>query len=447
VLYATARRQPVVWRRLGHWWPAADFDGDGVTDLVSVPSTGVRGSESGLQRVAAISGDDGHVLWQTTIEASRFLTDHGRVAELNGDKTADLVLLDIRPSVNDETHASVVLNAVGGRRGRVIWRKEVEIPADVRRQGVSTDEPQTDWSRITVATSFGSQHNESPRELGVLLEISRQPGGTRNVTTVLRFDASGGRILSKHDADIDNETDTRTAIGRKAWLAFFADRNNSLMRERHRGPAFDVADLNGDGADEVVVVRRDSAIEIVDGETERTYWRGQGDFFACLRGESTRLATREGIWDFSKGFDRAELHRLKWNPSRVVEGNTGEREYYVVERRVARLACYRPDAELPRWSTTIGVLERDLWRNSLKYDAASHQLYVQFGDADSTKKAYCIDAATGRVRWESDYSDHSEQLLLESSKPDTPPRTVDNSNSGQTIARAMAGGIPFKPTH
>jgi Tol biopolymer transport system component len=221
--------------------------------------------------------------------------------------------------------------------------------------------------------------------------------------------------------------------------------NNSVERENRGGPAFDLADFDGDGADEVVFV--DSGVRVVDGATARTYWRRQrGDFFACLREyETPRLATREGIWGFSKGFDRAELLPVKWNPELLVEGKVGDdgqRECFVFEQDGPRLCCYRPHEGLRWWIATLPPLTRNYSQKSLRYDRAAGQVSLTFGDLDIVDKAYCFDAATGRVRWE---SDHREQQLIASSNPKTPGRTIGWRGQGQTIARALATGIPFRP--
>jgi Tol biopolymer transport system component/outer membrane protein assembly factor BamB len=472
ILYATTRRQPEVWRRLGDWWPVADFDQDGIVDLVSVPNTGEQSPGVPNTRVAAISGNDGRLLWQSTAEASRFLTDHNQLADLDSDRIADLVVVSIGTATRDENLCEVALCAVSGHEGDVLWRRkiDVEMPADDRVQEDS-DNSDIGWDRIRAAASFWTPRDGSLDEVGILLDVRYQARDMERVArTVLRVDAGNGRIVSKHRLSVlqADAPELKLGTGRDARLIFSTHQgnsssgfrlilsahhvssgeilwNNSVERENRGGPAFDLADFDGDGADEVVFV--DSGVRVVDGATARTYWRRQrGDFFACLREyETPRLATREGIWGFSKGFDRAELLPVKWNPELLVEGKVGDdgqRECFVFEQDGPRLCCYRPHEGLRWWIATLPPLTRNYSQKSLRYDRAAGQVSLTFGDLDIVDKAYCFDAATGRVRWE---SDHREQQLIASSNPKTPGRTIGWRGQGQTIARALATGIPFRP--
>jgi Tol biopolymer transport system component len=197
--------------------------------------------------------------------------------------------------------------------------------------------------------------------------------------------------------------------------------------------------LDGDLGDEAVVRTR-SAITVVDGETGQVRWmkESERDFFACLKANDPhRLATSEGIWDFSKGFDRGELRSITWRPEAIVERSSGEQEFYAFTRD-SGLNCYSFNLEL-RWSTEVHIPAHSNYK-WLNYDGGSSRLYLSVGYGyPRFRKVYCADAKTGRIIWDSDISE--EQLLIESSNPETPPRTAESYDTNTTV-RELAAAIP-----
>jgi len=116
LLHTIAGEDAAIWRRLGEWHPAVDFDGDGVTDLTLTP---LGGADSGGPRSVAVSGRDGRVLWQASAESRCRLPlplPHG---DVDGDGGADLFELGLRSTGKRTIYRSAVIS---GKTGKTIWQ-------------------------------------------------------------------------------------------------------------------------------------------------------------------------------------------------------------------------------------------------------------------------------------------------------------------------------------
>jgi outer membrane protein assembly factor BamB len=407
------------------------------------------------------------VLWQTTHEASRFLTNHNGIAALGRDEMADLVLATISAGRDDQTLAQLALCAIDGRNGKVRWRTNatVEMPADARREEHDSAS-ELHWSQSRVAASYLPARDTTPGELGVVLSI-RYPterSGDKVTRTFLHLDPTNGRLRLKHSTGAeDREFEFRLGRGRDARPIFFVhDGSDELSatnaadgsvlwrtkthKNHFRSSTFEIADLNGDGGDEIVVCAVQS-ITVVDGETGERRWAAKefSDFFECLQGnETARLATRSGIWDFSKGFDRAVLQSMKWNPAAVTWSAAGSEtpaRYYAFEEESRQVTCYADDGKLIRWRTTLRNTPA-IQQVKLRNASGDGRLYLSFGDSYDTYKVYCLDAATSQALWESSWG---TQRLIESRVSEIPPRTVGSHYSRFTIASVLATSIPTRP--
>ncbi|MBI1311275.1 protein kinase [bacterium] len=109
IVMAGAPAEP--WKRLGHWRPVADLDGDGSRDFLK-----------NFSHVAA-SGRENHLLWQSDgafdndIETLSPPTPFG---DLNGDGAADIVGLWQGPN-NYQSRGFKTLSAISGRTGESLW--------------------------------------------------------------------------------------------------------------------------------------------------------------------------------------------------------------------------------------------------------------------------------------------------------------------------------------
>ncbi len=131
------------WQRPGHWQVAADYDRDGILDLI--------GSDYAQEHVrdllsirnvdilnltpseTAISGRDGHVLW--TVHPPRVNLENeaddqtmqpllGRPSDLDGDGAPDLLIhahTVIRDPYSGRPSRGLPIAAISGKDGRVLW--------------------------------------------------------------------------------------------------------------------------------------------------------------------------------------------------------------------------------------------------------------------------------------------------------------------------------------
>ena len=117
--------EPELWRWLGEWQRAADYDGDGVDDLIRNQSFYMSPT------TAAISGRDGRLLWDADIDSgipgfnSPYYTIKplsGPGSDLDGDGTPDLYATKMQMSTDGQEHRlELPVAAISGKTGRKLW--------------------------------------------------------------------------------------------------------------------------------------------------------------------------------------------------------------------------------------------------------------------------------------------------------------------------------------
>jgi serine/threonine protein kinase len=110
-LHTIAGSAPVMWRRLGEWHPYADFNGDGITDLLNASRV------SSNSHLTAVSGINGRVLWHDQDYSTVALPLQLPGGDLDDDQCADIITFAFYDK-------KVIRQAVSGKTGNAIWTKE-----------------------------------------------------------------------------------------------------------------------------------------------------------------------------------------------------------------------------------------------------------------------------------------------------------------------------------
>jgi outer membrane protein assembly factor BamB len=238
---------PEAWRRMGPLQPAADFDGDGIVDLIA-------GFDDPQANLSAVSGRDGRLLWKSdvrgsaiardrtvfwTAEAQGTLTAYVRdresvpLADLDGDGVPDLFVF--QPSNPQQP-----LQAVSGKTGRLLWR--------VNGLTAQPGDRVADAQFVRVHNLGGSASSE------VLFAYNLESHGSQDGQLWLA-------ALSGED-------------GRIRWKTPLAPKRN-VWSASEFGPLF--VDLNGDGVLDVVVWAIDAAenyeVRALSGRDGSLLWK------------------------------------------------------------------------------------------------------------------------------------------------------------------------------
>ena len=141
---------PEVWRGFGEWKPAADFDGDGIRDVIAIvdDEEGAIDWREENREVPLImtvrSGRDGRRLWDARISRRVESSENEHdgpfvpcvVPDLNGDGVADVLLPKSRMGFVLKSSWSgdrLILDVFSGKNGRQLWSAGTSRESDDRR--------------------------------------------------------------------------------------------------------------------------------------------------------------------------------------------------------------------------------------------------------------------------------------------------------------------------
>ncbi len=310
------RAEPAeAWRSLDGLHAGGDFDGDGISDLLSddfesPPIWPLRPLDR--QTALARSGRDGRLLWQTRLDAwekpgyrasaYRFMALALPEGDLDGDGAADFVVrkwVDSPPGTTDDT---LPLDALSGRTGKRLWSTAISPTVGARklagRDVVGIDARACDsGGSPDVLLMYVLWHHlapvKGPTPVDSQYRLARLSGRDgRVVWDVLLADYQGGAnkfVGFVHEiADFDGRGDREIVVLLRSKAVFGTSspelRVLSLTDGQPRWvhalnpyaaapPAFAVGDVDGDGRLDVVV--NENPREGASATTEVTALDGQ----------------------------------------------------------------------------------------------------------------------------------------------------------------------------
>jgi outer membrane protein assembly factor BamB len=115
---------PESWRHLADFELLGDCDGDGIPDLLHRRSgEPVRHAQESPERLTAISGRDGRVLWHIDrpVSPGPFRRTHPLPVDLDGDGQPDLAILRAGDSPAQGGHPETRVEVLSGKTGQSLW--------------------------------------------------------------------------------------------------------------------------------------------------------------------------------------------------------------------------------------------------------------------------------------------------------------------------------------
>jgi len=459
LLSAVRGVMPEAWRRLGKWQPAPDLDGDGVADVVSD-----SGATGGL---VAVSGKDGHVLWQEDTGGATVLPLPRSYGDIDGDGTPDLLLF----------HPVKGLSAHSGKGRGPLWsapgfRGRPDMLAMDLHVLECCDLDGNGTRAVLFAFSASPAQSQWPNRQLVLAVLSLKDGTTRWQTTLSPVLGSGNLnsgvlrpVLVDLDGDgvldvvtwavaDDNVYEVRALSGRDGSLLWRRSLSRPLALEM-APPALAAGDLGGRLA--VVVDCGNGEVWALDSAGERIWvWGKQGflggvfqrpsPVFLDLAGGGRGVCVSALLEDRAVLLDAQgrELQRLPILGSTVRINRPSQRDYPAYFWPAAGGLLSIADGRL---CLTRGGIERkdQVWEWPLP--GGSGEVMEVLGDGERTtvvvrsgNTAYGLDGATKQVRWRCE-GPCPPTGLLPADDAAAPPLVLFAQDQGATTCRrALAVG-------
>jgi serine/threonine protein kinase/outer membrane protein assembly factor BamB len=195
---------PAAWQRLDRVAPAQDFNGDGVTDLLGMLPPPDPSKGSATSGMFAVSGNNGHVLWQASLKGMSSYGQNDQMATAavagDGDGLADVVLFTEAVPVSDW---DVPLRAFSGKTCRLLWAaKDLRVH---EREHISYPHL-LEYRKPDVLAAY-SRHRQDSEQV-ILAALSARDGKPRweqPLSGVLEWQMSKPGRISLVAADLDRD--------------------------------------------------------------------------------------------------------------------------------------------------------------------------------------------------------------------------------------------------
>ena len=239
---------PEAWRALGQLQPTGDLDRDGMADVLSndlEPLEVIWDAKIESRTALARSGRDGKLLWRTPLDPWGELFFWGRWSQsytfhslplpggdLDGDGVPEVLALRTAggPGLQNPRSAKFPLQTLSGRTGRLLWSAGPLPPLGFKFLG----------SVYVKAIDACAEGPDRRADVLVFHDISFTRGSNR--ATTLHTQSRLAR-LSGQD-------------GRVIWDVFLTEHDDGTGRTRFIKFVHELADLDGDGALEMVLLLR-----------------------------------------------------------------------------------------------------------------------------------------------------------------------------------------------